>query len=75
MLLITSQVAATHLGRGRGYVHEAENQAAMLRSVCRDVVSPTSACRLPPRSKRAHTVVCLFDDGSYGMLRQVDQGD
>ncbi|WP_420879444.1 thiamine pyrophosphate-binding protein [Rhodococcus sp. (in: high G+C Gram-positive bacteria)] len=37
VMLITSQVESRYLGRGFGYVHEADNQAAMLRSVCRDV--------------------------------------
>lgn len=39
VLLLTSQVEQAHLGRGRGYVHEAEQQAAMLRTVCREVVT------------------------------------
>ncbi|MCA1004987.1 hypothetical protein LCL87_04620 [Rhodococcus hoagii] len=37
VMLITSQVESRYLGRGFGYVHEADNQASMLRAVCRDV--------------------------------------
>ncbi|PTR22907.1 acetolactate synthase-1/2/3 large subunit [Rhodococcus sp. OK519] len=37
ILLITTQVETRYLGRGFGYVHEADNQAAMLRTVCGDV--------------------------------------
>ncbi|MEV0618322.1 thiamine pyrophosphate-binding protein [Nonomuraea sp. NPDC050404] len=37
VLLITGQVESAHLGRGRGYLHEAENQGDMLRAVCRAV--------------------------------------
>ncbi|MEO3888672.1 thiamine pyrophosphate-binding protein [Nonomuraea sp. B5E05] len=37
VLLITGQVESAHLGRGRGYIHEAEGQTDMLRSVCRTV--------------------------------------
>lgn len=43
VMLITSQVESGHLGRGRGYVHEAEEQAAMLATVCREVVTAASA--------------------------------
>lgn len=43
VLLITSQVETAHLGRRRGYVHEAENQAEMLRSVSRETVTARSA--------------------------------
>ncbi|MBM4569083.1 hypothetical protein GS489_00845 [Rhodococcus hoagii] len=37
VMLITSQVETRYLGRGFGYVHEANNQASMLQAVCRDV--------------------------------------
>lgn len=43
VLLITSQVESAHLGRGRGYVHEAEEQADMLATVCREVVTASCA--------------------------------
>jgi len=36
-MLITSQVETRYLGRGFGYVHEADNQVSMLQAVCRDV--------------------------------------
>lgn len=37
VMLITSQVETRYLGRGFGYVHEADNQVSMLQAVCRDV--------------------------------------
>ncbi|MBT3425544.1 MAG: hypothetical protein HN432_02940 [Gammaproteobacteria bacterium] len=40
VLVITGQAETAFYGRGVGYVHEAENQVAMLRSVCRRVESP-----------------------------------
>lgn len=43
VMLITSQVESAHLGRGRGYVHEAEEQSGMLATVCREVVTAESA--------------------------------
>ena len=43
VLLITGQVETAHLGRGRGYIHEAENQSDMLRTVCRAVSVPRRA--------------------------------
>jgi acetolactate synthase-1/2/3 large subunit len=43
VLLITGQVESAHLGRGRGYLHEAEGQADMLRAVCRTVSSARRA--------------------------------
>lgn len=35
VLLITTQVDTKYLGKGKGYIHDAEGQAAMLRSVTR----------------------------------------
>ena len=35
VLLITTQVDRAHLGRGRGFIHDADNQLAMLRTVTR----------------------------------------
>ena len=35
VLLITTQVDRVYLGRGRGFIHDADNQLAMLRSVTR----------------------------------------
>lgn len=43
VMLITSQVETGHLGRTRGYVHEAESQREMLATVCREVVTETCA--------------------------------
>ena len=40
VLLITGQAETAFYGKGMGYVHEAETQVAMLRSVCRRVESP-----------------------------------
>lgn len=37
VLMITGQVETAYLGKGRGYIHEAERQSDMLRSVCRRV--------------------------------------
>ena len=37
VLMITGQVDTPYLGKGRGFVHEAENQAAMLAAVTRRV--------------------------------------
>ncbi|GAA2831537.1 hypothetical protein GCM10020220_020560 [Nonomuraea rubra] len=37
VLLITGQVESAHLGRGRGYIHEADSRPDMLRAVCRTV--------------------------------------
>ncbi|NKY33133.1 hypothetical protein HGA13_08640 [Nocardia speluncae] len=65
VLLITSQVESGHLGRGRGYVHEAENQSAMLAAVTREVVTETSADDL------ADTVVRLAGQARKGRPRPV----
>lgn len=43
VLLLTGQAETGFYGRGLGYVHEAEQQVAMLRTVCRAVESPRSA--------------------------------
>ena len=40
VLVITGQAETAFYGKGLGYVHEAENQVAMLRTVCRRVESP-----------------------------------
>ncbi|MER5390133.1 thiamine pyrophosphate-binding protein [Saccharopolyspora sp. NPDC002686] len=39
VLLITSQIESRYLGRGHGYVHEADQQARMLSTLCREVVT------------------------------------
>ena len=40
VLVITGQAETAFYGRGLSYIHEAENQVAMLASVCRRVESP-----------------------------------
>lgn len=40
VLVVTGQAETTFYGKGKGYVHEAENQKAMLESVARKVASP-----------------------------------
>ncbi|TNM50840.1 thiamine pyrophosphate-binding protein [Nocardioides albidus] len=65
VLLITSQVESAHLGRGRGYVHEAENQAAMLATVCREVVTASATDDL------AETVIRLGRAALAGRPRPV----
>ena len=37
VLMITGQADTVNFGKGRGFVHEADNQAAMLQAVCRRV--------------------------------------
>jgi acetolactate synthase-1/2/3 large subunit len=41
LLCITGQAETTFYGKGKGYVHEAEHQKAMLQTVARKVVSPS----------------------------------
>ena len=48
VLVITGQAETTFYGRGVGYVHEAEQQVAMLKSVCRRVESPRHIPQLGP---------------------------
>ena len=40
VLVVTGQAETTFYGKGKGYVHEAENQKAMLQTVARMVASP-----------------------------------
>ena len=37
VLLITGQIESRYLGKGKGFLHEAEHQRAMLASICRRV--------------------------------------
>ncbi len=46
VLVITGQAETAFYGKGVGYVHEAENQLPMLRSVCRRAESPRQVSRL-----------------------------
>ncbi len=46
VLVITGQAETLFYGKGRSYVHEAENQVPMLASVCRRVESPRHISQL-----------------------------
>ena len=46
VLVITGQAETAFYGKGLSYVHEAENQVAMLSTVCRRVESPRHADQL-----------------------------
>lgn len=48
LLVITGQAETRFYGKGMGYVHEAENQLPMLRSVARRVESPRTAQQIGP---------------------------
>ncbi len=48
VLLITGQAETGFYGRGLGYVHEADQQVAMLRTVTCAVESPKRACDIAP---------------------------
>jgi len=39
VMMITGQIESRFLGKGKGFLHEHETQADMLRSVCREVVT------------------------------------
>ena len=56
VLLITTQVDRVHLGRGRGFIHDADNQLQMLRSVTR-----RSECVMYPHSI-ADTILSVAAD-------------
>jgi acetolactate synthase-1/2/3 large subunit len=46
VLVITGQAETAFYGKGQGYVHEAEQQVAMLRTVCGRVESPRHVSQL-----------------------------
>jgi len=48
VLMITGQTETQHYGKGKGVLHEAENQLAMLRTVTRSVGSPRRAEEIAP---------------------------
>jgi acetolactate synthase-1/2/3 large subunit len=48
VMVITGQAETAFYGKGLAYVHEAENQVAMLASVCRRVESPRHISQLGP---------------------------
>jgi acetolactate synthase-1/2/3 large subunit len=56
VLLITTQVDRVHLGRGRGFIHDADNQLQMLRSVTR-----RSECVMHPH-RIADTILSVAAD-------------
>ncbi len=47
VLMITGQTETQHYGKGKGVLHEAENQLAMLRSVTRVTESPRRLTEVP----------------------------
>ncbi|HIG39284.1 MAG: thiamine pyrophosphate-binding protein [bacterium] len=47
VLMITGQTETGHYGKGKGVLHEAENQLAMLRSVTRVTESPRRVTEIP----------------------------
>ena len=53
VLLITGQADTANFGKGRGFVHEADNQAAMLAAVCRRVETVHLRQQIAPALMRA----------------------
>lgn len=60
VLLLTGQVPTRHLGTGRGSLHEAEGQDAMLRAVCGSVHRPARV------SEVGRAVLAAADDALGG---------
>jgi acetolactate synthase-1/2/3 large subunit len=52
VLMITGQVESNYYGKGKGVLHEAENQLAMLRTVTRACASPRSTDEIIPELRR-----------------------
>jgi acetolactate synthase-1/2/3 large subunit len=52
VLMITGQVESIYYGKGKGVLHEAENQLAMLRTVTRACASPRFADEIVPELRR-----------------------
>ena len=52
VLMITGQADTANLGKARGFVHEADNQAAMLATVCRRVETVRLRQQLAPALMR-----------------------
>ncbi|QRY61876.1 hypothetical protein JVX90_15920 [Gordonia sp. PDNC005] len=65
VLLITTQIPTTEMGRGRGFVHEADDQAEMLRTVCKRVVT------VDRPEAVANTIVELGLEATHGRPRPV----
>ena len=82
VLVLTGQAETAFYGRGLGYVHEAEQQVPMLRTVCRAVESPRSAAEVGPSiarvvgamlsGRRQPGAVEIPIDAQYG---QVERGN
>ena len=58
LLVVTGQTETGFYGKGKGYVHEAENQKAMLETVARKVVSPRYVSELPAALKAVIEDIC-----------------
>ena len=52
VLMITGQADTPNFGKGRGFVHEADNQAAMLAAVCRRVETVRMRQQIAPALMR-----------------------
>ena len=52
VLMITGQADTANFGKGRGFVHEADNQAAMLATVCRRVETVRMRQQIAPALMR-----------------------
>ena len=52
VLMITGQADTANFGKGRGFVHEADNQAAMLAAVCRRVETVRMRQQIAPALMR-----------------------
>jgi acetolactate synthase-1/2/3 large subunit len=58
VLMITGQTETQHYGKGKGVLHEAENQLAMLRTVTRAVGSPRRIEEIPAELIRIARDIC-----------------
>lgn len=58
LLVITGQAETGFYGKGKGYVHEAENQKAMLETVAGAVASPRYAHEVGPMLKGVIESIC-----------------
>jgi len=57
VLMITGQVESTYYGKGKGVLHEADNQLAMLRTVTRACASPRSTEEIIPELRRVAAAI------------------
>jgi acetolactate synthase I/II/III large subunit len=58
VLVVTGQAETTFYGKGKGYVHEAENQKLMLETVARAVASPAYIEDVAPMLKEVIESIC-----------------